>query len=136
MKTWLAITMLVVLAAVLAPAFAKPAPAPGAGVPKYDPKTEAVFKGTVQEVTDRQCPVSGGMGSHVVLKLEDGTTIEVHLATTKFVKEYELVFNVGDQLEVTGSKVVLEGVETIFAREVKRGGDVYVFRDKDGKPVW
>jgi hypothetical protein len=136
MKTWLAITMLVVLAAVLAPAFAKPAPAPGAGVPKYDPNTEAVFKGTVQEVTDRQCPVSGGMGSHVVLKLENGTTIEVHLATTKFVKEYELVFNVGDQLEVTGSKVVLEGVETIFAREVKRGGDVYVFRDKDGKPVW
>jgi len=136
MKNWLAIAMLMVVAAALAPAFASPAPAPGAGVPKYNPATEAVFKGTVQEVRDRQCPVSGGMGSHVVLKLEDGTTIEVHLATTKFVKEYELAFNVGDQLEVTGSKVVFEGVETIFAREVKRGGDVYVFRDKDGKPVW
>lgn len=136
MKTWFAIALLLVVAAFLAPVFAKPAPAPGAGVPKYDPKTEAVFKGTVQEVRDRQCPVSGGMGSHVVLKLEDGASIEIHLATTKFVKEYELEFNVGDQLEVTGSKVVFEGVETIFAREVKRGGDVYVFRDKDGKPVW
>ena len=112
------------------------AAAPGAGVPKYDPATEAVFKGTVEEVRDRQCPVSGGMGAHVVLKLENGSTIEVHLATTKFLKEFELVFAVGDELEVTGSKVMFEGVETIFAREVKRGNDVFVFRDKDGKPVW
>jgi DNA/RNA endonuclease YhcR with UshA esterase domain len=105
-------------------------------VPKYDPSTEAVFKGTVVEVRDRQCPVSGGMGSHVVLSLQDGSTIEVHLASTKFVKSYDLVFNKGDQLEVTGSKVKFEGVDTIFAREVKRGDDTFVFRDKNGKPVW
>jgi hypothetical protein len=135
MKMKFAVVFVVAMAALTA-AFALPPAAPNPGVPKYDPSTEAVFKGTVQEVRDRQCPVSGGMGSHVVLKLENGTTIEVHLATTKFVKEYDLAFNVGDQLEVTGSKVVLEGVETIFAREVKRGNDVYVFRDKDGKPVW
>jgi hypothetical protein len=63
-------------------------------------------------------------------------TIEVHLAATKFVKMYDLVFVKGDRLEVTGSKVEFEGVSTIFAREVKRGNDVFVFRDKDGKPVW
>ncbi len=135
MKTASTLLMLVVMV-MLTPAFASSPPAPGAGVPKYDHSTEAVFKGTVQEVKDRQCPVSGGMGSHVILKLENGTTIEVHLATTKFVKEYDLVFSVGDQLEVTGSKITFEGVETILAREVKRGNDVYVFRDKDGKPVW
>jgi len=136
MNSKLTVVFIVVMMATLTAAFALPPAVPSAAVPKYDPRTEAVFKGTVQEVRDRQCPVSGGMGSHVILKLEDGTTIEVHLATTKFVKEYDLVFNVGDQLEVTGSKVVFEGVETIFAREVKRGNDVYVFRDKDGKPVW
>jgi hypothetical protein len=92
--------------------------------------------GTVQEVKDRQCAVSGGMGSHVILKLDDGTTIEVHLAPTKFTQMYELVFAVGDKLEVIGSKVNFEGVDTIFAREVKRGQDDFVFRDKDGKPVW
>ena len=136
MKTWPAVVLILAWMAALTPSFASQAAAPRAGVPKYDPSTEAVFKGTVQEVRDRQCPVSGGIGSHVILKLENGTTIEVHLASKKFVDEYELVFNVGDQLEVTGSKVVFEGVETIFAREVKRGNDVYVFRDKDGKPVW
>jgi hypothetical protein len=47
-----------------------------------------------------------------------------------------VVFNKGDELEVTGVKVNFEGVETIFAREIKRGQDTFVFRDKDGKPVW
>jgi hypothetical protein len=61
-------------------------------VPKYDKGAEAVFKGTVEEVKDRVCPVSGGMGSHIILKLSDGSTIEVHLAATKFVNQYQLVF--------------------------------------------
>jgi DNA/RNA endonuclease YhcR with UshA esterase domain len=129
MKIGSAIILILALAAVLAPAQTTP-------VPKYNVATEAVFKGTVQEVKDRQCPVSGGMGSHLILKMENGNTIEVHIAPVKFVKEYELVFSVGDQLEVTGSKVNFEGVETIFAREIRRGNDTYAFRDKGGKPVW
>ena len=136
MKTWPTLVLILAFVALVAPVYASQGGAASAAVPKYDPATEAVFKGTVQEVRDRQCPVSGGLGSHVILKLENGSTIEVHLASKKFVDEYELVFNVGDQLEVTGSKVTFEGVETIFAREVKRGNDVYVFRDKNGKPVW
>ena len=134
MKTWSVMFLILALTVAMAPAVAAQKTAPG--VPKYDPTTEAVFKGTVQEVTDRQCPVSGGMGSHVLLQLGDGTTIEVHLATTKFLKTYELVFNKGDEIEVTGSKVKFEGVDTIFARQVKHGNDTYVFRDKDGRPVW
>src|SRR5207248_9471365 len=105
-------------------------------IPKYDPTPEVTLKGTVDEVRDRECPVSGGMGSHIILRLSADKTIEVHLASTKFVKAYELVFAKGDNIEVTGSKVTFEGVETIFAREVKRGNDTFVFRDKDGKPVW
>jgi hypothetical protein len=109
---------------------------PGAAVPKYNTATESVFKGVVQEVRDRECPVSGGLGSHLILKLDDGPKIEVHLASSKFVKTYDLTFKVGDRIEVTGSKVQFEGVDTIFAREVKRGDDVFVFRDNEGKPVW
>lgn len=105
-------------------------------VPKYDPKAEATFKGTVVEVRDRQCPMSGGLGSHLILKLSDESTIEVHLASTKFVKNYEVVFEKGDQVEVIGVKVKFEGVDTIFAREVHRGQDTFLFRDKDGKPIW
>jgi hypothetical protein len=109
---------------------------PGVAVPKYDPAAEATFQGTVEEVRDRQCPVSGGMGSHIILRLSASKTIEVHLAATKFVKTYDLVFNKGDVVTVVGTKVQFEGVETIFAREVIRGGETFVFRDKDGAPIW
>jgi DNA/RNA endonuclease YhcR with UshA esterase domain len=136
MKTWPVFILCAVLSLVLTPAFASQKAQTTASVPKYDPATEVTLKGTVVAVTDRVCPVSGGMGAHVELQLEDGKTIEVHLASSKFVKTYELTFNKGDQLEVTGSKVMFEGVETIFAREVKRGNDTFVFRDKDGRPVW
>ena len=130
MKTWQALTVGVLVLTMVA--FAAQTPA----VPKYDPTKEAKFSGIVEEVRDRACPVSGAVGSHIVLKLKDGSTIEVHLATTKFVKAYDLVFVKGDQVEVTGTKVLFEGVPTIFAREVRRGDDTFEFRDREGKPIW
>ena len=104
-------------------------------IPRYNPAAEAVYKGTVADVRSRQCPVSGGMGSHIILQMGN-STIEVHLATTEFTKMAELNLRKGDQVEVTGWKTEFEGVETIFAREVRHGQDVYVFRDKDGTPAW
>ena len=109
---------------------------PRVTVPKYDRAAEATFKGTVEEVNDRQCPVSGGMGAHLILRLSASNTIDVHLASTKFVKAYDLVFNKGDVVSVVGTKVQFEGVETIFAREITRGSETFAFRDKDGKPIW
>jgi len=92
MKTWrvnLLVSVLVMAAAIVASA-QKPANEP---VPKYDKSIEAIFRGTVDAVTDRQCPVSGGMGSHLILKLADGSTLEVHLSLTRFVKQYDLIFH-------------------------------------------
>jgi hypothetical protein len=127
---------LAVLVAVLAVgAAAKQAPAK-ANVPKYDKTTEVKLKGTVADVRDYNCPISGTMGAHLTLKLQDGSTMELHLAATKYMKSYELVFNKGDEIEVVGSKVKLDGAETILAREITRGQDSFVFRDADGKPVW
>jgi heme/copper-type cytochrome/quinol oxidase subunit 2 len=136
MKSLWVVAIVLVVIVLAAPSVASQKPANSVTVPKYDPAAEATFKGTVVEVIDRQCPVSGGMGSHVIMKLADGSTIEVHLATTKWVKEYDLTLNKGDEIEVKGVKVKFEAVDTIFAREVTRGNDVFVFRDEKGKPVW
>jgi DNA/RNA endonuclease YhcR with UshA esterase domain len=139
MKNLRTIALILVAIAVMlttAPNALAQKPDAGIPIPKYDRAAEATFKGTVEEVRNRQCPVSGGMGSHLILKLSGGNTIEVHLAATKFVKTYDLVFNKGDAVTVVGAKVQFEGVETIFAREVTRGSDTFLFRDKDGKPIW
>jgi TusA-related sulfurtransferase len=105
-------------------------------VPKYNPAAEAVYKGIVTDVRSRECPVSGGAGSHIIMQLQNGVAIEVHLATTEFTKMMEMNLHKGDAIEVTGWKTEFEGVQTIFAREVRAGNETYVFRGKDGIPVW
>lgn len=105
-------------------------------VPKYNPAAEAVYKGTVSDIRDRQCAVSGGMGSHIIMKLASGEEIEVHLATVEFTKMLEMHIEKGDEIQVTGWKTEFEGVQTIFAREIRHGQDVYSFRTKEGAPAW
>jgi len=134
MKTWQAVALVLVVAlGTVVPVWAQKA---NGTVPKYDVATEATFKGVIDDVHDRQCPISGGMGAHFNLKLADGKIVEVHLATTKFVKNYEVAFNKGDAVEVIGSKVEFEGGDAILAREVRRGNDDFLFRDPQGKPIW
>lgn len=124
----------ILLLGLMLPAFA--VNAPKKSVPKYNTAAEAVYKGTIEDMRDRQCPVSGGVGSHIILKMEDGSTIEIHLATAEFTRMVEMNIHKGDEIEVTGWKLEFEGVQTIFAREVKHGNETYVFRAKDGTPAW
>jgi hypothetical protein len=109
---------------------------PQAAAPKYDPSKEGTFKGTITAVKDRECPVTGGMGSHFMLKLADDKTYEVHVAATKLVKDLELELKVGEEVEVTGVKLIFQDVDAILVREIKHGNDIFTFRDKSGKPVW
>ncbi len=103
---------------------------------KYDPATEVRFSGVIEEVKNFECPVSGTMGFHIVLRSGDQPQV-VHVAATKFLKDYEITFEKGDRIEVLGSKVTLESGETaILAREIKRGQNTYAFRDKQGNPLW
>lgn len=104
--------------------------------PRYDTATEVTLKGVIAETIDRICPVSGGLGFHFMLKQADGKLVEVHVSTTKFMKDYELSLKRGDEVKVVGSKVQMDGVDTILAREVVRGNETFAFRDKDGKPAW
>lgn len=131
--------ILTLLAAVLftmIPSFAAQKPDAGNAVPTYNRAAEATFAGTVLDVVNRQCPMSGGIGSHLMVKLNDGSVIEVHLAAAKFLKSFDLAFNKGEKVEIVGMKLQFEGKETIFARQVTRGSETIVFRDKTGTPIW
>jgi len=45
-------------------------------------------------------------------------------------------FAKGDKLEITGSKAKMEGTDVILAREIVKGDNTLVIRDKDGTPAW
>jgi len=135
MRTWQIILLVAAVIAAFAQVAASQTPEAKPVVPKYNVASEVTLKGTIVEVSDHQCPISGTMGFHFMLKAAD-QTIEVHVAASKFMKDYELVLSKGDEVEVIGSKVKFEDADTILARQVTRGTDVFVFRDKTGKPVW
>lgn len=107
----------------------------GTTAPKYDPTTEAVFSGTFTDIQDFSCPISGTLGSHLTLKQADGTTIQVHLAPVKFMKQYEIALTPGP-IKIVGSKVTFEGAPAVIARQVTQGENMYALRDEKGKPYW
>jgi DNA/RNA endonuclease YhcR with UshA esterase domain len=130
------VQLLLVAMATVAVTFASQNPQQGStSIPNYDSATEVRLQGVVLDANDHLCPISGGMGSHLILKIQNGT-IEVHMGAAKFVKEYQLILAKGDNVEVLGSRVIFEGRDAILAREITRGQETFVFRDANGKPVW
>ncbi len=132
LRTWRRVLLQALVCGLLVPSlFAQKAPKV-----KYDPATEVKFSGVIEEFKNFECPVSGTMGFHIVLRVGDKPQL-VHVAASKFIKDYEITFEKGDRIEVVGSKVTLEsGEPAILAREITRGQSTYAFRDKQGRPLW
>ncbi len=103
--------------------------------PKYDIANEVTIKGVVQEVKEFQCPASGGMGAHLLVKTGDKNVL-VHLALSKFLKDYGFNFAKGDDVVVLGAKAKIGDEEGILARQIDRANQTFTFRDKNGKPLW
>jgi len=101
----------------------------------YDISTELTVSGTVQEITDYQCPVTGTVGSHITLITESGT-IEVHLAPAKFLKEYEIVIRKGDVVKLVAAKIVYQGKPALLAKTITIDRQKYAFRGDNGSPLW
>ena len=105
------------------------------GTPKYDLATETTIKGTVQEIKTFACKLGGPSSYHLELKTEKGV-VEVHVAAGKYLTDYDFQFAVGDEVEVVGSLVQMDGKDAFLARTIKKGQVTYTFRDKKGDPLW
>ncbi len=136
MRSFRFFTLMLLLAGLAAIAFAAQAPKPANNAPKYDVATETTVKGVIQDVKSYQCPISGTVGTHLILKTSDGQEIEIHLGATKYMTDYSFLFKPGEQVTVVGSKVKFEGKDVIIARTLDREDMFMTFRDKNGKPLW
>jgi len=131
-----ALFLIVALAALALSAGAgDPKPQQANGAPKYDPATETTIKGTVQEIKTFACKIGGPSGYHLEIKTEKGV-VEVHVAASKYLTQYQFEFAVGDEVEVLGSMVQMDGKDALLARSIKKGQMTYTFRDKKGEPLW
>lgn len=104
------------------------------GMRNYDPKTEMTVKGTVQNVQE-QAGKGGQMGTHLILKTDSGT-LPVHVGPSVYIANKHFSFVKGDQIEVLGSKVALDGTETLLAREITKDGKRLILRNSQGVPEW
>ncbi|HKW25924.1 MAG TPA: hypothetical protein VJN48_09075 [Terriglobales bacterium] len=103
------------------------------GAALYNVASETTIKGTVRAVEDYTCPVSENeMGRHLRLQTATGT-MEIHLAPARVMRSQKFSLSPGDQIEVLGSKMKMQGQESIIAREVTRGNDSFFIRDREGK---
>lgn len=76
------------------------------------------------------------MGLHLSVEESGGDKIDVRLAPQGFLAEHGVSLAQGDELEVTGSRVTLEGAPVLIAREVTTQGKTIALRDRSGKPLW
>lgn len=101
----------------------------------YSTSNEGILQGVVQDVQEFYCPISGDEGTHILLKTEDGT-LQVHIAPTRFLRDKNLSFRKGDQIQVVGSRIIYNGHEALIARTVTRGNETMAFREPNGKSMW
>lgn len=113
---------------------AQEGPGPGPGMPRYDLENETTLTGTIQRIDHPESP-RGWQGLHLLLDVE-GETLEVHVGPLWFATEQGAAFDVGETVEVTGSKGLCRGAEAFLARSVTAGESTVVLRDETGRPLW
>jgi hypothetical protein len=103
--------------------------------PRYDLRQEITIKGTVLDVKDYSCPISGGVGTHVTLKTAEGDVV-VHLALANFAREYGIQITAGQHIEMIGVRMTFRDQPAFMPRILKINNDTYFLRDKNGTPLW
>ena len=104
------------------------------GMPRYDPATELTLPGTITKV-ETHVGRMGWNGTHVVVRF-DAETLTVHVGPSNYLAQQEFSFAVGEQVQVTGSRIKLEGEDVLIAREIKKGDKVLTLRNSEGIPAW
>jgi mono/diheme cytochrome c family protein len=101
---------------------------------QYNPAAETTVKGTVEQV-QQSGSGAGWTATHLRLKTESGI-VDVRLGPSSFLTEKNFTISKGDQIEVTGSEMNYNGAEVLVAREVRKGNQVLMLRNKNGVPLW
>ena len=100
--------------------------------PKYDVASEVKVKGVIEDI--REVP-GAAEGTQLAVKT-DTKTILVYGGPGDFLKEIEVSFSKGDQVNVVGAQAPNSTGEEILAREITVGSNTFTLRDDKGVPVW
>lgn len=109
------------------------AQSPGRGMRNYDPSTEAKFSGVIENVYQANGKCCAG--THFTVKTE-AETLDVHVGPAGYISQQQFSFTKGDQVEILGSRVKMNGSEAVIAREITKDNKTLVLRNAQGIPQW
>ena len=134
-KVWRLILFVTVsLSLAMSLAFAQKGKGQMHGMPRYDTATEVTLLGTISKVETHMGRM-GWNGTHLVVSF-DAETLTVHVGPSNYLEQKGFSFASGEQIEVTGSRIKLEGSDVLIAREIKKGEKVLRLRNSQGIPMW
>lgn len=126
----LTIAVFAALLLIFGVSFQAPISAHGQGL--YDGRTEATVTGIVTGTREFSCPVNDGeMADHFKMKTAQGV-VQVHLVAGRIMRSEEVKFRPGDRVVVVGSRFHYQGSDDLIARQIKRGDETFIFRDRQG----
>ncbi|MBM4283769.1 MAG: DNA-binding protein [Deltaproteobacteria bacterium] len=110
----------------------------GAGplVRMFDPKTVETLKGELTAVSTVESGRTDLPGRMTLTLKTDKESLLVYLGPAWHVDRSGVKLTVGDQVEVKGSRVMMEGKPLIIAMHVKKGEQTLELRDDQGVPRW
>jgi hypothetical protein len=105
------------------------------GQQKYDTSQVETVSGEVAAVKDIE--TKNGKTSGVGLELNTGgQNLLVYLGPHIYVDLQNVSIIPGDNVEIKGVKITLEGQIILLAGEVRKDGEVLKLRDNNGAPLW
>ncbi len=100
--------------------------------PTYRTDTEVVVTGTVSNGFFH----TGNRGtsrSRATLTLSDGSTVDIHIGPTSFLREKQMELAIGDRVTATGSRTA---TGLVIVRRFTRGDRTLEMRNAAGRPLW
>ncbi|MGE3762861.1 MAG: DUF2202 domain-containing protein [Kofleriaceae bacterium] len=105
----------------------------------YDGTRSETIRGSIVRVEQTVATRARGgrsEGVHVIVRVENGDTVDVHVGPAWFLEDQELSLRAGDTILVIGSRVQIDGAPAVIARKITTPERELVLRDDAGVPRW
>jgi hypothetical protein len=101
----------------------------------FNPSSIETIQGKVTSVMTPQGKKGMAADMRLDLKTDHGT-MPVILGPASYVKKEEVKVNKGDEISVTGSRIMMHKKTELVATEIKKGNEKLDLRKSDGTPLW
>lgn len=102
---------------------------------RYKPNTEQTVDGTIKSI-HQELPRGGGEMQVFFILSTSNRDLRIEFGPLWFYGHQAVSLKAGDQLTVTGSRLMVAGRSLMLARTLEAGGVKCHLREESGWPVW